>query len=269
MTLTRKPIPSPCYHPRFGAKPRLIVLHTAEGAKTIESLGEFFANRANKASSHVGIDDKKNTIGEYVKRPYAAWTQGKANPISVSAELCAFASWTTEEWLKHPNLLENCAKWIAEESKAFEIPITKLTAAQAQGSGRGVCQHRDLGVWGGGHHDCGNGFPIDKVLEMARGGGKDDDEMGYPDWYWEWSNWYLTTDRDPKKRPASAPQDIPQWAWDANDELQKVGYRYGMTPDERKWIDWVLGGKVGPRPPVPQTIPDRWWDDHKYVAGKL
>jgi hypothetical protein len=249
--------------------PRLLVIHTAEGARTIESLGTFFGNPINKASSHAGADDKKRTIGEFVRRPYSAWTVGRhANPISLNIELCAFASWTLAEWNKHPNMLENCAMWIAEEAAIAKIPITKLTPTQAQGSGRGVCQHRDLGVWGGGHHDCGDGFPMDRVLEMARGNGLEDDELGYPDWYWEWSNWYLTTDRDPKTRPASAPESIPQWAWDANDDIDRIGYRYGMTVDERKWIDWVLGGKVGPRPDVPSTIPDRWWDDHKYVASK-
>jgi hypothetical protein len=268
LTLIRKPIPSPFYSTRHGATPRLIVLHTAEGARNIEDLGAFFQNRGTRASSHVGADDKKNTVGEYVKRGYEAWTVEKANPISVNMELCAFASWSTAEWHQHPNMLENCALWIAEESKALGIPIVKLTPNQAQTSGRGVCQHRDLGVWGGGHHDCGDGFPIDEVLAMARGEGKEDDELGYPDWYWAWSNWYLTTDRDPKTRPASAPDTIPQWAWDANEKLSKIGYRYGMTPDERAWLDWVLGGKVGPRPKVPETIPDRWWDDQLYVSSK-
>jgi hypothetical protein len=265
MTLVRKQIPSPSYDSRDGQKPRLIVLHTAEGAKTIESLGGFFANRANKASSHVGADDKKNTIGEFVKRDKAAWTVSKANNIALSIELCAFASWTREEWMRHPNMLENCALWIAEESKANGIPIVKLTASQAQGSGKGVCQHRDLGTWGGGHHDCGDGFPIDHVLDLAKGGGED--ELGYPDWYWDWSNWYLTTDRDPKTRPASAPDTIPQWAWDANEQVDRINYRAGMSADERAWITWYNGGKVGPRPKVPDTIPDHWWDDQRFAAS--
>jgi hypothetical protein len=70
-------------------------------------------------------------------------------------------------------MLQNCASWIAEEAAYFEIPITKLTASQAQGSGRGVCQHVDLGAGGGGHHDCGSAFTasiMDEVLNMARGG---------------------------------------------------------------------------------------------------
>ncbi|HKB39858.1 MAG TPA: N-acetylmuramoyl-L-alanine amidase [Gemmataceae bacterium] len=166
--LTRKPFPSPNYSSRGGAKVRLIVIHTAEGATTIESLGSYFANPSVDASSHVGIDDKLGVVGEYVKRDGKAWTQASANPVCISVELCGFAKWSASEWNKHPNMLENCARWIAEEARQFGIPITKLTASQAQGSGKGVCQHADLGAWGGGHWDCGNAFPLDSVLDRAK-----------------------------------------------------------------------------------------------------
>ena len=166
--LTRKAIPSPNYSSRGGANVRLIVLHTAEGATTIESLGSFFANPATDASSHVGIDDQAGVVGEYVKRSGKAWTAANANPVSVQAELCGFAKWTAAQWDQHPNMLENCARWIAEEAAAFNLPLTRLTAAQAQGSGRGVCEHVDLGAWGGGHWDCGTGFPIGDVISRAK-----------------------------------------------------------------------------------------------------
>ena len=169
MSLKRVWIPSPNYSSRSGSGVRLIVLHTAEGARTIESLGGFFQGDVG-ASSHVGADDKPNTIGEYVKRSNKAWTQSSFNSVAVSIELCAFASWSNEEWHRHPNMLENCANWIAEEAKYYGLPITRLNASQAQGSGRGVCQHVDLGSAGGGHHDCGSGFPMDYVLTMADGG---------------------------------------------------------------------------------------------------
>jgi peptidoglycan hydrolase-like protein with peptidoglycan-binding domain len=170
MPLKRVAIPSPNYSSRSGSKPRLIVLHTAEGARTYQDLGAFFKNPSAGVSSHVGIDDTPGTIGEYVRRDYKAWTASSANPVAVQVELCAYASWATSEWDKHPNMLRNCADWIAEEAKAFGIPIVKLTASQAQTpGGRGVCQHADLGTWGGGHWDCGRGFPIDRVLTMARG----------------------------------------------------------------------------------------------------
>jgi hypothetical protein len=262
MALTRKAIPSPNYSSRGGSAVRLIVIHTAEGALTIEELGNFFASTSSGVSSHTGIDDKPGIVGEYVKRGNKAWTAASANPVAVQTELCAFAKWSRDEWNRHPTMLENCAKWIAEEAAAFDIPITKLTASQAQGSGRGVCQHADLGSWGGGHWDCGSSFPMDHVLDLARGGGE---EMGYPDWFWDWTSWYLTTDRDPDKRPAGVPKDIPDWAWDGQKEIEAIGKRYGMTEGERDWIDWYLGGKEGKRPDVPQTIPDRWWDDEEYV----
>lgn len=169
MALKRIWIPSPNYSSRGGSGVRLIVLHTAEGARTIESLGGFFQGDVG-ASSHVGADDKVNTIGEYVKRSNKAWTQANYNPVSTAIELCGFASWSNDEWRKHPNMLDNCAKWIAEEAAYFDLPITRLSSGQAQGSGGGVCQHADLGSGGGGHWDCGSGFPMDYVLDLARGG---------------------------------------------------------------------------------------------------
>jgi hypothetical protein len=173
MTLNRVPIYSPNYSSRGGAAVTLIVIHASEGAQSYQSLGNWFANPANAVSSHVGVDDTVNTVGEYVTRDRKAWTAANANPVAVQAELCTPAgasdTWTAAEWNSHPNMLANCAAWIAEEAAHFNIPIVKLTAAQAQGGGRGVCQHADLGAWGGGHHDCGTGFPIDAVIALAGG----------------------------------------------------------------------------------------------------
>jgi N-acetylmuramoyl-L-alanine amidase len=167
MALKRVWIASPNYSSRGGSKVRLIVLHTAEGARTYQSLGSFFGKSSSGVSSHVGIDDTLNTVGEYVVRGNKAWTQGNANPVAVSAELCAFTAWSAAEWDRHPTMLSNAAAWIAEEAKAFGIPIVRLTPAEAQGSGRGVCQHVDLGRWGGGHVDCGSNFPMTRVLNVA------------------------------------------------------------------------------------------------------
>ena len=169
MSLNRISIPSPNYSSRGGSKVRLIVLHTAEGATTIESLGSYFGNSSSQVSSHTGADDKPNTVGEYVSRQNKAWTSSNANPVSVQIEMCAFAKWDTNEWNRHPNMLDNCAKWIAEEAAAFGIPIVGLSADQAQGGSAGVCQHADLGSWGGGHWDCGSGFPMAQVLAQAGG----------------------------------------------------------------------------------------------------
>jgi N-acetylmuramoyl-L-alanine amidase len=167
--LERVWIPSPNYSSRGGTAVRLIVLHTAEGARTFQDLGAYFQADVG-VSSQVGIDDTPGTIGEYVRRDKKPWTQASANPYSVSAELCAFAEWGTVEWLSHPAMLENTAQWVAEEAAALGIPLERLTAYDAQHCGAGVCQHVDLGPAGGGHWDCGPSFPMDDVLEMARGG---------------------------------------------------------------------------------------------------
>ena len=171
MTLNRVAIPSPNYSSRGGTGVRLIVLHTAEGALTYQALGNFFASSSSGVSSHTGIDNTPGTVGEYVRRDYKAWTQGNANPYSVAAELCAFAAWTPADWSNHPVMLSNAAQWVAEEAAAFGIPLVRLTTAQAQdGRSKGVCQHVDLGSSGGGHWDCGPGFPMDEVIRQAAGG---------------------------------------------------------------------------------------------------
>ena len=144
MSLKRMVIPSPNFSKRGASTVRLIVLHTAEGAGTIEALGNFFKNDRARVSSHAGIDDKPGIIGEYVQRQFKAWTQSNANPYSVSAELCAFAKWSPAEWDQHPQMLANTAAWIAEEARAFSIPIVKLTPAQARGGAKGVCPARGL-----------------------------------------------------------------------------------------------------------------------------
>lgn len=87
-----------------------------------------------------------------------------------------------------------------------------------------------------------------------------------PSWFWDWSAWYLNTTREPDKRPQNAPQQIPQWAWDYNKQVSAIANNHGMTQGERDWIDWQQNQKHGPRPDVPQTIPEFWWYDNKYVA---
>ena len=172
MTLTRVWLPSPNYSSR-NSSVRLIVIHSSEGAQTYQSLGSFFANPSSQVSSHVGIDNTANTVGEYVRRENKAWTAGNANPVAVQAELCtpsgASASWSTAQWNSNPTMLANLAQWIREEAAAYNIPIVRLTPQQAQGNGRGICQHSDLGSWGGGHVDCGPAFPIDAVIANAAG----------------------------------------------------------------------------------------------------
>lgn len=144
------------------------MIHTAEGSRTVESLGGYFASASSQVSSHVGIDD--NRIEQYVDYAEASWTALSANPISDQAELCGFAAWTRDNWLNdHHRMLELTAQWITERCAARGIPLTKLTPAQLAAGQSGVIGHVDWtnGMHQGTHQDPGVGFPWDTVMGMA------------------------------------------------------------------------------------------------------
>lgn len=156
MSLRRDWIASPNYSSRYGGAVRLLIVHTAEGALTYQSLGSFFANPSAEVSSHVGIDDTPGVIGEFVTPEWCAWTAGDVNGYSDQVELCAFAAWTRAEWLAHPVMLANLQQWLAEEAARFGIPLVKSNT-------HGVCGHVDVSG-PGGHWDPGSEFPWDVVL---------------------------------------------------------------------------------------------------------
>jgi N-acetyl-anhydromuramyl-L-alanine amidase AmpD len=169
MPLTRKWMPSPNYSSRSGGV-RLLIIHTAEGAKTIESLGSFFSQSSAEVSSHTGADDQPGIVGEYVKPDKKAWTSANYNSASMNIELCGFAAWSRDEWVnRHDTMLTNTARWIQEEAGRYGIPLVRLSAGDAQGSGRGICGHGDLGSGGGGHTDPGPGFPWDVLMKKVGG----------------------------------------------------------------------------------------------------
>jgi hypothetical protein len=177
MTLNEKWIPSPHYS-TGRANYNKAVLHTTEGAQTIESLGSWFQNPSAKCSSHHGADNaKRGVFGAYVYEQNVAWTQGNANGYCVSIELCtpsgAAAGWSRSYWLNNQDtLLRNAADWLAYVCGKYDIPLTVLSSSQAQNASvRGVCQHMNLGTWGSNHNDCGGGFPMDQVIAWAKGQG--------------------------------------------------------------------------------------------------
>jgi hypothetical protein len=172
MSLTRVWTPSGNYS--GGGAKRLIVLHTTEGftgSNGAYDCAKYFQTDCG-ASSQVCIDNNRGKIWECVSRGNGSWTQCNFNSVSVSAEQCGFASWSRDYWLSSKsNLLHNTADWIAEEAASLGIPIVKLSSSQAQGGGRGICYHSELGSSGCGHSDPGGGYPIDQVIEWAKGGG--------------------------------------------------------------------------------------------------
>lgn len=165
-------ITSPNRSRRTGTKPvSLVVIHTAEGARTTAALGAYFAKTSVQASSHAGIDD--TGIETFVPYSEAAWTLRSGNSISDNVELCGFAAWTRTQWLnEHRRMVELTAQWIRERCLARNIPIRKLTPQQVAAGQAGVIGHYDwtIGMRDGTHVDPGPGFPWDVVIELASRG---------------------------------------------------------------------------------------------------
>ena len=162
-------IPSPNFS---DANPQKLkgAFHTTEGADTIQSLGGWFGQTAAQCSSHHGADNYTTVFGAYVYEDATAWTQGGMNGVCESIELCAYASWPRSTWLGAKYLLtQNAARWMRYMSDKYQIPMVWLNSSQSQDSWtKGFTQHSFFGSKGSGHHDCGDGFPTDVILELAK-----------------------------------------------------------------------------------------------------
>jgi hypothetical protein len=158
---------SPCQSSRGGVKPRLIVLHITvshnrPGSGDVKAIADYFGHLSTRASSHI-INDAEGHDCRCVPDEAKAWTQAAYNPQSLSIEQVEYADKPRARWLaENAKGLENTAQWVAYWSVKYDIPLRKSTSS-------GVCQHRDLGAAGGGHVDCGAGYPEDVVIEKAKG----------------------------------------------------------------------------------------------------
>lgn len=160
-------IPSPNFGGTRG-KVYWIIVHTAEGALTVDALGNYFAKPSAQVSSHAGADDRETV--QYVDYSQVAWTARSANPNSDQIELCAFAAWTRGQWLTHGGMLEQCAQWIADRCRARGIPPVKIGPADVAARKAGVIGHIDItnGLHDGTHTDPGPNFPWDVVMARVQ-----------------------------------------------------------------------------------------------------
>lgn len=160
--------------------------HTAEGARTKESLGAYFYRDDVAASSHVGIDCLGTA--QYVDYSRAAWTLRAGNPISDNAEMCGFARWTTAQWMSTATIdgcvnplgmVNNFAAWVRARCIARLIPIRKIWSADVAARRPGIIGHLDYtdGTGDGSHWDPGTGFPWQYVIDRANGGNVSDVEV--------------------------------------------------------------------------------------------
>lgn len=153
---------------RNGVKPRLIVVHSTEssnrpGSSDLAAIGAWFDNPAAQASSHV-CTDADGLSGRFVADDQRAWHCAGFNSVSLSIEQvgrAAQTSWTRDE-------LRETARWIAYWSRKHDIPIRKGAINGGTVARSGVVRHSDLGAVGGGHHDPGNSYPLQSVLNLAK-----------------------------------------------------------------------------------------------------
>ena len=175
MAIKRLWHPSPNYSSRGGVKPRLIVVHTTEGATSNQNLANFICQSSAGVSYHVSVDSLAGGVCyEYVARGNKSWSVCNFNPAAVCGVFCtplgASANWSRNTWLTgQATALANMGAWVAEEAAILGIPLVALTSGQAQGGAAGVCQHANLGSAGCGHVDCGPGFPMDELMRLAAG----------------------------------------------------------------------------------------------------
>lgn len=153
------------YSSREGGRIHLAVLHTVEGEPTLRELREIFENEED--SSHYA-SDKHGSIAQYVKDQYKAWTECNFNPVGLSLEQTGFAAFSRETWFSRHDQLEAAATFLVYAHIHYGVPIRK---GEVSGGGivrDGVVQHKDLGLIGCGHTDCGDGYPQDYVMLLAR-----------------------------------------------------------------------------------------------------
>lgn len=140
---------------------QLIVLHDTEGGNVkgsadLRGVDSWFSNTASQASAHVTVDAEGNAC-QHVPDSRKAWACAAYNSKSLNIEQIGFMTQT-----KWPDAqLKVVAQYVAHWSQKYNIPLVHSTT-------HGVCQHKDLGVAGGNHGDCGDHYPFAKVLDMAR-----------------------------------------------------------------------------------------------------
>lgn len=158
---------------REGGRPKLIVLHTTEGSDDaptdLLSLASWFNNPSSQASAHVATDKEGYSV-RMVDDEQKAWSVCSYNPYTLNIEQIGFSAFSRDDWFKRDKQLIATARFCAYWSKKYGIPLrhglaSRITLAIYKS---GVVQHKNLGIVGCGHVDCGAGYPQRYVILMAR-----------------------------------------------------------------------------------------------------
>lgn len=138
--------PTPNYTPT-AIRHDLVICHRTEGG--YDGAVAWLCQPAARASAHLVMKLDGSEISQLVPLNFKAWAQCQFNNMGVSLEIEGY----TRDGLSDQTqkVAAGVVAWLCA---AYGIPPTWAQG----GMGRGVCQHHDLGVAGGGHIDfCGVG----------------------------------------------------------------------------------------------------------------
>lgn len=162
---------SPKQSSREGARIHGLVLHTTEGGDhpegdaDLKSLGSLF--HSEEASAHLGVN-VRGRFARYVPDEAKAWAVCNFNSVTLSLEQIAFAAFSKETWFKRHDQLHGAAEFLAYGHIHYGVPLEKGEVANGAIVRAGVFQHKDLGISGSGHVDCGSGYPEGYVILLAK-----------------------------------------------------------------------------------------------------
>lgn len=151
--------PSPNYSPTL-IDVQKVFIHRTEGA-TAEGADAWLCQRASGASTHLISRGDGTRVYQLVPLQYKAWGECAFNGQGISIEYPGFTANGVPDVLARQMGLE--AAWLL---RAYGLPCRHA----ANGLGEGLCQHADLGVQGGSHHDT---CPVDsgdwaKIMSYAQ-----------------------------------------------------------------------------------------------------
>ncbi len=155
---------------RNGVRPQHQTLHytvsfNRPGWSDVNAIIAMFDRSSFGASSNFVIDAEGN-CAYIVPIENKSWTQAAANPFAISYEIIAYGNETAYLDPAGYRKLSSVMKQVAARTG---IPVKRVGTNGCSPSARGVVQHYDYGICGGGHHDI-KPFSVDQVVKIVAAG---------------------------------------------------------------------------------------------------
>lgn len=155
---------------RHGVRPQLQVAHftvspNRPGWSDVNAIVALFNRSSSQASSHF-IIDAEGHCAYIVPIEAKSWTQAAGNPFSVSYEIVATGREAT--YLPAAGMAK-LKSVVREVARRTGVPLRRGSVSGCAPSRKGIVQHKDFGVCGGGHVDI-TPFSIGRVVAQLVSG---------------------------------------------------------------------------------------------------